>query len=198
MTGARAFFKGQKMTIFLAFMSRYGIWIVGFALAGALVVGVRHMVYMEGYNARDAECRETNLLRDQADRDAQDAAEADAQRIEMLQAQVAMDQALILAQKQRKREIQYIEVTKWRTKYAQNPNAGKCVVPDEFVRVLDATGQNSGDMSEAAGATDGADAGVGRVSDIELLQYSTDAKMMCLKWRDQLLSWQAWTRGVHE
>ena len=186
------------MTVWLAFFSRYGIWIVGFALAAALVVGVRQMVYQEGYDDAEAEYKEILVLRDKADQEAKDAAIADAQRIEMLQAQVAIDQALILAQKRRKREIQYIEVTKWRTKYAQNPDAGKCVVPDEFVRVLDSTGQDNSDMSETTGAPDGADAGAGRISDIELLQFSTDAKLMCLKWRDQLLGWQAWSRGVHE
>lgn len=198
MTEPGIFLGGWGVTLWLAFFSRYGIWIVGFMLAGALVVGVRQMVYQEGYDDAEAEYKEILVLRDKADQDAKDAAIADAQRIEMLQAQVAIDQALILAQKQRKREVQYIEVTKWRTKYAQNPDAGKCVVPSEFVRVLDSTGQDNSDMSETTGAADGAAIGAGRISDIELLQFSTDAKMTCLKWRDQLLSWQAWNRGVHE
>jgi hypothetical protein len=186
------------MTVFLAFMSRYGIWIVGFVIAGALIVGVRQMIVQEGYDQRDAECKAEMAVRDKADWDALARASAAAARTELLQAQVAMQEAVILAQKQQKREVQFRDVIKWRTKYAQNPDAGKCVVPDEFVRVLDATGQDSGSVPEGTGAADAAPIGAGRVSDIELLQYSTDAKMMCLKWRDQLLGWQAWSRGVHE
>ena len=184
------------MSIFLFFVSRYGIWLVGFIAVGALVVGVRHMVYTEGYNARDAECRATDLLRDQADRDARDAAEKDAMRIASLMVQASIDQALIAAQQSRKREIQYVEVVKWRTKYETHPDAGKCVVPDEFVRVLDATGQDSSGVSEATTTPAGVDAGTGRISDIELLQYSTDVKMLCLKWRDNLIWWQDRERAL--
>ena len=145
------------MSLFLAFLSRYGIWIVGVVAVGALVVGVRHMVYTEGYNARDAECRATDLLRDQADRDARDAAEKDAIRIASLMVQASIDQALIAAQQSRKREIQYVEVVKWRTKYETHPDAGKCVVNDEFVRVLDATGTDGGGVSETTASGAGTD-----------------------------------------
>jgi hypothetical protein len=136
------------------------------------------------------------LLRDQADTDAQKAAEADAARISMLMVQASIDQALIAAQQTRKREVQFRDVIKWRTKYEQNPDAGKCVVPDEFVRVLDTTGQDSSGVSAEAGSPSGVDDTAGRISDIELLQFATDAKMRCLGWRDRVINWQERERAL--
>jgi hypothetical protein len=184
------------VSLLLSFLSRYGIWVAGFALVGILIAGARHVVYQEGYADAEAEYKEILLLRDNADMEAKLAATAAAARINMLTTQVSIDQALIAAQKARKREVQYVEVVKWRTKYEKNPDAGKCVVPDEFVSVLDATGKDDSDMPEDAGAASTVADGTGRVSDIELLQYSTDVKMMCLKWRDQLIGWQEWSRGI--
>jgi hypothetical protein len=184
------------MTLLLSFLSRYGIQIIGGLAVMAVLAWGYLAIYGNGYAEAEGEYKEILALRDAADRDAHDKAKADADRISMLLWQVSMDAALIAAQKARKREVEFRDVIKWRTKYAQNPDAGKCILPDEFICVLDATGKDGSGVSEETGAPCRVVAGAGRISDLELLQYSTDAKMMCLKWRDQILGWQEWNRAV--
>jgi hypothetical protein len=184
------------MTILLSFLSRYGIQIIGGLAVMAVLAWGYSAIYGKGYAAAEGEYKEILALRDAADRDAHDKAKADADRIGMLLGQVSTDAALIAAQKARKREVEFRDVIKWRTKYAQNPDAGECAIPAEFVRVLDAAGQDSGGVSATATGGTGTDAGTGRISDIELLQYSTDVKMMCLRWRDKLIWWQERERAL--
>lgn len=178
------------MSFFLSLLSRYGIYLVALAVISAAGLWLYGVVYSRGYSAAEIEYKEILVLRDQSDLDAKLKAEAQAKRIEMLWEQASIDQAVINAQKARKREIQYVEVTKWRTKYEKNPDAGRCVVPDEFVRVLDSTGQDGGSVPEASPGGAVVDVVTGRISDIELLQFTTDTKLMCLKWRDKLIAWQ--------
>lgn len=107
-----------------------------------------------------------------------------------------MMESVVAAERSRKRDVIVQEVTKWRTRYAKNPDAGRCHVPAEFVCITDATILD--DVSETAEGACRADAGPSGISDVELLSFITDAKRTCLQWRDQLMEWQARERVIQQ
>lgn len=174
------------MNLLLPLLYKYSPYIIG----AIVLILVASQVYQAGYNSAQNKYKAIIVKQEAAYWQAQEEAIKEAQKQELLMGQAVIDQALINALKSQKREIQVVEVTKWRTKYEKNPDAGKCVVPNEFVRVLDNTGQESSSMPEETSSGAVANDSPGSISDIELLQYTTDTKMMCLRWRDKLIAWQ--------
>ena len=100
----------------------------------------------------------------------------------------ALLQAKLSAEQARKNEVVTNTVIKWKVKYAQNPDAGKCVLPPDFVRVH--TAAVTGRLPDDPAATRGANAGPARVTDIDLLDVDTSNYAMCRKWRGQLIQWR--------
>jgi len=160
------------------------------AIVGALAWGY-HAIRQSGYDERDSECKATDALRDAADAEAHAKALADAKALELAYTQIDINQATIAAQKQRKAEIDYRQVIVRRTQYAKRPDAGKCSIPAEFVRTVDAFRAADSGMPEEAPTSSGVDDGPTGITDTELLSYTTDLKDTCANFRKSLLEWKA-------
>ena len=109
--------------------------------------------------------------------------------IQRLTFQNEMNEATIEAQKARKKEIEFIEVEREVISYVESSDAGKCNVPDKFVRLH--TAAIKGSLPQAASSSLRTDDGTRRFTDIDILTVDTANYKLCNKWRDQLLQWQA-------
>ena len=85
-------------------------------------------------------------------------------------------------------------VTREVIKYVSSPDSGRCVVPDDGVRLHDlaATGGLSGD-AEAPG---GADGSARQITDRELIPLVVDNYGECNKWRARLIGLQSWVKAA--
>lgn len=102
---------------------------------------------------------------------------------------IAMNEAALAAKTRAETVFVTNTVVKWKVKYAQNPNAGKCVIPAEFVRVHTAAATNR--VSEAPPGGPQSDGPATGVTDIEVLDVDTANYATCHGWADQLRHFQS-------
>jgi len=97
-----------------------------------------------------------------------------------------------LAKQKQKVVTKYL--TKEVIKYVKNDDAGKCVLPYEWVRIHDTAARNSitGDADTTTSTNDIA----ARVTDIDALEVVTDNYQTCNAIRDQLKGLQAWAKSI--
>lgn len=164
------------MTILLAFLSRYWVHI---AVVVAIFAGLGY-VYKQGWDSRDADWKADTVQREAFGR-------AERERLHLANDQIGINMAVIAAQQSKKREVEYHEVVKHKTVYRDNPDAGKCAILDSFVCVIDTAYEG---LPESAADTCRQDDTSGRLSDIELLSFATDAKGICTAWRDEVIWWR--------
>ena len=159
-----------------------------FALAG-LIGGAYKLVDSRGYERAE---QKYQLVIVQKDLELAEFFQKDALatlEIERLTFQTEMNEATIAAQKSRKKEIEFIEVEREVISYVESPDAGKCAVPDKFVRLH--TAAIKGSLPQAASSPLRTDDGTRRFTDIDVLTVDTANYKLCNKWRDQLIQWQA-------
>ena len=105
-----------------------------FALAG-LIGGAYKLVDSRGYERAE---QKYQLVITQKELELAEFFQKDALaniEIQRLTFQNEMNEATIEAQKARKKEIEFIEVEREVISYVESPDAGKCAVPDKFVRL---------------------------------------------------------------
>jgi len=114
--------------------------------------------------------------------------------IELYNNKISQQQSEIEALKTVKRETVTRYINKEVIKYVQADNAGKCILPYEWVRIHDtaATGNIAGDTNSTAKSNDTA----ASVTDIEALGVVTENYQMCNIIRDRLIGLQAWAKNI--
>ena len=164
--------------------------IVIVALVGALLATVYGFGYHNASNHYQRVIAESELKAASA----QAEAVAKAQEASDALGEQSLLQAKLAAEQDRKAEVVTNTVVKWKVKYAQSPDAGKCVFPADFVRVH--TAAVTGRLPDDTAATGRADAGPARVTDVDLLDVDTSNYAMCRKWRGQLIEWRDRERAL--
>lgn len=145
------------------------------------------IVYGLGYT-RAANHYEVVLLEQQRAYDAvhQEARQAlDALEMETNARVIAAD--ALAAARTRKTEIAIREVNVWRTKYAKNPDAGKCNLPTGFVLAHNAAATNR--VPEDPSTSGAATAGASGITDAELEPVVADNYALYHRCRDVLRGW---------
>jgi hypothetical protein len=142
-----------------------------------------------GYDAAKAECKlETDTMVSELEAARAEAIKA-AQEETLLLETIAMNEAALAAKTRAETVFVTNTVIKWKVKYAQNPNAGKCDMPPEFVRVHTAAVTNR--VSEATPGGPQPDGPATGVTDIEVLDVDTANYATCHGWADQLRHFQS-------
>jgi hypothetical protein len=161
------------------------IWLkvaVGAGLALVLLWAL-HTIYQLGWDSRDADWKADTAKREEYGR-------AEKARLQLAYDQIVIGEAVIQAQKQRKRDVEYREVIKQRTVYRETHNAGACAITTDFVCHVDGAFAEDSGLPEASPSTCRDAVTTGTLSDIELLSYITDAKKVCFDWRDEVIFWR--------
>jgi hypothetical protein len=94
---------------------------------------------------------------------------------------------------QKKQQVRTVYVNREIVKYAKSPDAGKCKLDDQWVRIHDATASGVSNDAETASTIDGK---ARQITDITALQTITENYGQCNAIRQQLIGLQAWVKGV--
>lgn len=116
-------------------------------------------------------------------------------QVQQAKRQKKIDDDTILELDRKKAEIQIVEkeVIKEVVKYANNPNAGKCVIPADFVRIHDKSlSETSGRANETTKAPDTATP----ITDIQVLEVSTQNNQRAIENIAQCESLMKWVEKV--
>lgn len=98
------------------------------------------------------------------------------------------------ALRQKKSEVLKVEVIKEVIRYEENPNAGLCDLPPEWVRNHDYAA--SGSMPAVPDATAELDDSARRITDIEALEVVAENYLSCNDTREQLILLQRWVESI--
>ena len=167
-------------------------------LAGVtVIVSVLSAVYYSGYQSAATKYKADILVI------GRDAALAHAKAVNLVleknkvQAELTEAQSLLYAELEKEAEVIYRENIKEIIKYRDNPNAGKCVLPDQFVRSYDAAtaGRSVSEITETASGPQNSTV---RVRDTEVLQNYVLNITQCRKWRRELVRWNEWYNNAEE
>lgn len=107
---------------------------------------------------------------------------------------VTIESSKLDALRQKKNEVIEREVIKEVIRYEENPNAGLCDLPDEWVRNHDYAA--SGSMPAVPDATTEPDDGARRITDIEALEVVAENYLSCNDTREQLILLQRWVESI--
>lgn len=118
-----------------------------------------------------------------------------AREVERLQTTVSEKSAEMAILAAQKRKVIEKVVTEEVIKYVENPDAGRCVMPDQWVRIHNIAA--TGEVPEATEPASNADAGTGTITDIETLVTVKSNYGTCRETRDQLIGLQKWVRSIN-
>jgi hypothetical protein len=167
-----------------------------YAAFAIVVMGCLGVVRASGYTAAETKYKgeiATMVIELQA---ARIQALADAQERTLLLGTIAVTEAALAAKARAKTEVVTETVVKWKVRYAANPDAGKCDITPEFVRVHTAAATNR--VSPAPTSGPEFDGVPGGITDIDVLSVDTANYATCHKWADQLRHWQSRQRKIEE
>lgn len=126
---------------------------------------------------------------------AQTEAEQKAREIERLNRDKSDVAAQLEVEKLKKQQEVIRYVNKEIIKYVQDPNAGKCELPNSWVRIHD-TAASPDSLSAVPEASSDSDESASGITDIEALTTITDNYGRCVETREQLISLQEWVRSI--
>ncbi len=171
-------------------MNQAKLYIGGALLLAAFLAGWT----IQGWRS-DAVIANMQAAADKAAKEAQAEAQAKVDRIEKLQSELATTIAEKQALEAQEAKVVTKYITKEVIKYVQSPNAGKCDLPNEWVRVHDAAarGMSPTEGTEAPGGTNDP---APRITDIEALQVTTDNYAICHETATRLRNLQLWVKGL--
>ena len=161
----------------MPFLLAYGKYIAAIALVAAAVAGIWRDGYTYATNKAEV------LLVELREKGRQAALEQ-----ALLWEQLAINESALALKARAETKVITDTVVKWKVKYVQNPDAGKCVVPPEFVRVHNAAANNR--LPETPGNRPDPDGTTRKFTDIDVLDVTTANYAVCHKWADQLRHWQ--------
>lgn len=171
-------------------MNQAKLYIGGALLIAAFLAGWT----IQGWRS-DAVIANMQADADKAAKEAQSQAQAKTDRINELQDELAQTVAEKQALESQEAEVVTRTITKKVIEYVQSPNAGKCDLPNQWVRVHDAAarGMPPTEDTEAPGGTNDAASGI---TDIEALDVTTSNYALCHETATRLRNLQLWARGL--
>lgn len=118
-----------------------------------------------------------------------------AENAEMAMQAVSDNAARLYADLQAERERKNKVITKEVVKYAENPNAGRCVLPADWVRTHDQAASGMPDDSEPSSGSNDDPA---RFTDVDALATVTENYRICVTELDKLKALQSWVNAIIE
>ncbi len=145
----------------------------------------------------DAVIAEMQASADKAAKEAQAEAQAKTDQINELQDKLASTIAQKQALESQEAEVVTRTITKKVIEYVQSPNAGKCDLPNDWVRVHDAAalGVSPTEDAETPGGTNDAASGI---TDVEALEVTTNNYATCNAIATRLRNLQLWAKGLQD
>lgn len=174
---------------FIKFFGRHWM-LIAMAAAVAMSAGTAWKVQDWRYGKRIAE--NLNVVHEQYQLAMQDKARIEQLRTEKTQA--VMEAATLRQQEQ---EVVTKTVTKEVIKYVQSDIAGKCDLPNQWVRIHDTAARGQVDLPDDRDSTAESDEDPSGITDIEALSTVTENYGTCQEIRNQLISLQEWVRANH-
>lgn len=148
-----------------------------------------------GYSHRDAHCKATVAeLREKIAHEREMSA-LRSLRIVELQDEVASREGRLFQMRRELEEANQRETVREVIKYVQNPDAGRCELPADWVRIDTAAAAGVSPATVAAGSSPGA---AGGFTDTDALATSVERSHVCRAEIDKLRLWQDWWAGVEQ
>jgi hypothetical protein len=167
-----------------------------YGAAALVLVGLFAWIRGTGYDAAETKYKAQIATMVAEAEEARAEAIAAAQEKELLWQALESTEAALALKARAETKFVTNTVVKWKVRYAKNPDAGKCVVPDEFVRVYDSAALNR--VPEATPDGPQPDGATRQITDIEILDITTQNYATCHGWADQLRHIQAREAALEE
>lgn len=156
--------------------------------AQLLIIGVlsglflwySYSIYQRGWDTRDSDWKADTLKRELY-------AQAEAKKMQLAYDQIEIAMSVVEAQQNRKRDVERIEVEKWRTEYHADPDTGKCDLLPSFVCSIDTAYEG---LPEAAYHTCLETTPVGGLTDRGVVSWGQEIKRICAAYRDEVMWWR--------